>query len=86
MKHSSLTVFVVRMIVGCSIGLSTIPFWAIVVQYINSMVSINGNRGYLTYSSDYIFRAPLVYIVIVLCIHIVWGVTYLIYHQVKNKK
>ena len=46
-------------------GLSTLPFLSIIVQYIDSITGFSSGNGYHTNHMDYIFESPLVYMGVV---------------------
>ena len=52
-------------------GLSTLPFLSIIVQYIDSITGFSSGNGYHANHMDYIFESPLVYMGVVFCINIV---------------
>ena len=85
MKSSPLSIIAIKTILLSLFGLCTLPFLAIIVQYIDSVTGFSKGQGYHTESSAYIFETPLIFILVVLCINILLGVIYLIHVHVKEK-
>lgn len=81
---SSLKIIAIRTILKSIFGLCTLPFLAVVVQYIDSVTGFSKGQGYYTDSSTYIFASPLIYILIILCVNILVSVVYLIYAHVRE--
>ena len=77
MRNSPYCVIAVKTIILSIFGLSTLPFWAVVVQF---------GQGYHSASQRYIFESPLIYILVVLCINVVAGIAFLAYAHYKEKK
>lgn len=86
MKDFSLKIFAIKTIIFSIFGLSTLPFFSIIVQYIDSITGFSSGRGYHTNNMDYIFESPLVYIGVILCINIILSIIYLIYSFLKANK
>lgn len=86
MKDSPLKVLAFKTIILSILGLNTLPFLSIIVQYIDSVTGFSLGNGYYTNNIDYIFKSPLVYIGVVLCINIVLAMIYLIYCYIKEKR
>ncbi len=86
MKTSSLRIFVIKMIILSTLGLCTLPFLSIIVQYIDSVTGFSKGQGYHTESSAYIFEFPLIFIFVILCINILLGVLYLVYGYIREKR
>lgn len=78
MKDSPLKVLAFKTIILSILGLNTLPFLSIIVQYIDSVTGFSLESGYHTNNIDYIFESPLVYIGVVLCINIVLAMIYLL--------
>lgn len=85
MKDSKFSYLAIKTIIFSVFGLSTLPFLAVVLQYIDSVTGFSGGNGSHTDSSVYLAHAPLIYIKIVLYLNIVGGIAYLIYARLKNK-
>ena len=86
MKDSPLKVLAFKTIILSVLGLSTLPFLSIIVQYIDSVTGFSLGSGYHTNNIYYIFKSPLVYIGVVLCINIVLAMIYLIHCYLKEKQ
>lgn len=86
MKDSPLKVLAFKTIILSILGLSTLPFLSIIVQYIDSVTGFSLGSGYHADNIDYIFESPLVYIGVVFCINIVLAMIYLIYCYLKEKQ
>lgn len=86
MKDSPLNILAIKTILLSIFGLSVLPFLSVIVQYIDSIINFSSGRGYYANSNEYIFRSPLVYIGIVLCINIILGISYLVYNALKKKR
>ena len=86
MKDSPLKVLAFKTIFLSILGLNTLPFLSIIVQYIDSVTGFSLGSGYHTNNIDYIFKSPLVYIGVVLCINIVLAMIYLIHCYLKKKR
>ena len=86
MKDSPLKVLAFKTIILSILGLSTLPFLSIIVQYIDSVTGFSLGNGYHTNNIDYIFESPMVYIGVVLCINIVLAMIYLIHCYIKEKQ
>lgn len=86
MKYSPLSIIAIKMIIFSISGLCTLPFLAIIAQYIDSVTGFSKGQGYHTESSVYIFETPLVYILLILCINIILGIVFLIYGYIKEKR
>lgn len=85
MKDSPLNILAIKTILLSIFGLSVLPFLSVIIQYIDSITNFSSGRGYYANSSEYIFKSPLVYIGIVLCINIILGFSYLAYNALKKK-
>lgn len=85
MKDFKFSYLAMKTIILSVFGLSTLPFLAVVLQYMDSVTGFSGGNGYHADSSIYLTHAPLIYMKIVLCLNIVGGITYLIYARIKNK-
>lgn len=85
MKDSRFSYLAIKTIIFSVFGLSTLPYLAVVLQYIDSVTGFSGGNGYHADSSVYLAHAPLIYIKIVLYLNIVGGIVYLIYARLKNK-
>lgn len=85
MKSSEFNVIAVKTIIKSIVGLCTMPFLAVVMQYIDSVTGFSTGQGYHTDSNRYIFENPLVYIFAVLCINILCSSLYLIYSCFQGK-
>jgi len=81
MRNSPYCVIAVKTIILSIFGLSTLPFWAVVVQFIDSVTGFSSGQGYHSASQRYIFESPLIYILVVLCINVVAGM-----HIIKKRK
>jgi len=86
MRNSPYCVIAVKTIILSIFGLSTLPFWAVVVQFIDSVTGFSSGQGYHSASQRYIFESPLIYILVVLCINVVAGIAFLAYAHYKEKK
>ena len=86
MRNSPYCVIAVKTIILSIFGLSTLPFWAVVVQCIDSVTGFSSGQGYRSESQRYIFESPLIYILVVLCINVVAGIAFLAYAHYKEKK
>lgn len=86
MRNSPFCVIAVKTIILSIFGLSTLPFWAVVVQCIDSVTGFSSGQGYRSESQRYIFESPLIYILVVLCINIIVGIGYLACVHYKEKK
>lgn len=87
MKDSSMSILATKTILLSIFGLSIVPFLAIILQYIDSIIGFSNSNGYYTNSNVYISKGPLIYIVIVLWINIIWGIFYLVYYcSIKRKR
>ncbi len=86
MKDSPLKVLAFKTIILSILGLSTLPFLSIIVQYIDSVTGFSLGSGYHADNIDYIFESPLVYIGVVFCINIVLAMIYLIHCYLKEKQ
>ena len=85
-KNNEYVVFCIKMIVLSVFGLSTLPFLAGVVKYLDSVVGIDSSSGYYTDATEYIFRSPLIYMLVVLCANIIVAGGALILINLKKKK
>lgn len=85
MKDSKFSYLAIKTIIFSVFGLSTLPYLAVVLQYIDSVTGFSQGNGYYSDSSVYLAHAPLIYIKIVLYLNIVGGIAYLIYARLKNK-
>ena len=85
MRNSPYCVIAVKTIILSIFGLSTLPFWAVVVQFIDSVTGFSSGQGYHSASRRYIFESPLIYILVVLCINVVTGIAFLAYTCYKEK-
>ncbi len=86
MNKSSLNLFAVKTIVLSVFGLSTLPFLAMIVGYIDSVTGFIAGRGYYSDSTMYMFKSPLIYIGIILCVNIIFSVAVLLYNHFKKKR
>ena len=82
---SSLKIIAIRTIIKSVFGLCTLSLLAVIVQYIDSVTGFSRGQGYYTDSSTYIFSAPLIYILMILCINILLSVVYLILEYVRER-
>lgn len=82
---SSLKIIAIRTIIKSVFGICTLPLLAVIVQYIDSVTGFSRGQGYYTDSSTYIFFAPLIYILMILCINILLSVVYLILEYVRER-
>lgn len=85
MNKSSLNLFAIKTIVLSVFGISTLPFLALIAGYIDSITGFVAGRGYYTDSTTYIFKSPLIYLLIIFCVNIVLGTLFLIYNIFKKK-
>ena len=85
MKDSPLNILAIKTILLSIFGLSVLPFLSVIIQYIDSITNFSSGSGYYANSGEYIFKSPLVYIGIVLCINIILGFSYLAYNALKKK-
>lgn len=86
MKASTLSIIAIKTILLSVFGLCTLPFLAVIAQYIDSVTGFSKGQGYHIESSTYIFESPLIYILIILCINILLGIIFLIYVHIKEKR
>lgn len=86
MKDSPLNILAIKTILLSVFGLSTLPFLAVIIQYIDSIIHFSSGNGYYTNSNAYIFKSPLVYMGVVLCINIILGVLCLAYQGLKKRE
>ncbi len=86
MNKFSLNLFAVKTIMLSVFGLSMLPFLAIIVGYIDSVTGFIAGRGYYSDSTMYMFKSPLIYIGIILCINIIFSVAVLLYNHFKKRK
>lgn len=86
MRNSPFCLIAVKTIILSAFGLSTLPFWAVVVQYIDSVTGFSPGQGYYSDSQRYIFESPLIYILVVLCINVLAGIVFLVYAHYQEKK
>lgn len=82
---SSLKIIAIKTIIKSVFGLCTLPLLAVIVQYIDSVTGVSRGQGYYSNSSTYIFSAPLIYILMILCINILLSVVYLILEYVRER-
>lgn len=82
---SSLKIIAIKTIIKSIFGLCTLPLLAVIVQYIDSVTGFSRGQGYYSNSSTYIFSAPLIYILMILCINILLSVVYLILEYVRER-
>lgn len=82
---SSLKIISIKTIIKSIFGLCTLPLLAVIVQYIDSVTGFSRGQGYYSNSSTYIFSAPLIYILMILCINILLSVVYLILEYVRER-
>ncbi len=82
---SSLKIIAIKTIIKSVFGLCTLPLLAVIVQYIDSVTGFSRGQGYYSNSSTYIFSAPLIYILMILCINILLSVVYLILEYVRER-
>lgn len=73
MKDKDYVLFCIKTIMLSVFGLSTIPFLACIVQYLNGCTY----DGCFTYPSYYVLKSPFIQIVIVLCLNIIIASIYL---------
>lgn len=86
MNKFSLNLFAVKTIMLSVFGLSMLPFLAIIVGYIDSVTGFIAGHGYYSDSTMYIFKSPLIYIGIILCVNIIFSVAVLLYNHFKKRK
>ena len=67
-------------------GLCCTPFLASVFKYMDAVAGVNSNRGVHTNYIDYIWEAPINYIVGILIVNIVVSVVFLIWSRKKDKE
>ena len=67
-------------------GLCCTPFLASVFKYMDAVAGVNSNRGVHTNYIDYIWEAPVNYIVGILIVNIVVSVVFLIWSRKKDKE
>lgn len=82
---SSLKIIAIKTIIKSVFGLCTLPLLAVIVQYIDSVTGVSRGQGYYSNSSTCIFSAPLIYILMILCINILLSVVYLILEYVRER-
>ena len=86
MKDHSWKVVAVVVILCSVSGLAALPFLAAIVQYLDCVTGFLSGAGYLTNYRDYLFRAPLVYIGIVLWVFLILAAGYLIWSHQRDRK
>lgn len=86
MKNSFYNNIAITTLILSIFGLSTIPFLAVILQYIDSITGFSPGRGYYSESYRYIFKSPLIYILITFCIYIIISITFLIISKKNSKK
>lgn len=86
MNRSPWTLFSFKLILLSIFGLSALPFLSVVVQYLDTIVNVNGSPGYHTSSSDYLLEWPLLPLVVILGLNLILGILLLAYHQYKEKQ
>lgn len=67
-------------------GLCCTPFLASVFKYMDAVAGVNSNRGVHTNYMDYIWEAPINYIVGILIVNIVVSVVFLLWSRKKDKE
>ena len=82
---SFLKIIAIKTIIKSVFGLCTLPLLAVIVQYIDSVTGVSRGQGYYSNSSTCIFSAPLIYILMILCINILLSVVYLILEYVRER-
>lgn len=82
MKDKDYVLFCIKTIVLSVFGLSTVPFLARIIQYLDCITY----NSYHTYPSDYISETPLIQIVIVLCLFIIIASIYLFKNSKKKEQ
>lgn len=86
MKDKDYVLFCIKTIVLSVFGLSTVPFLACIVQYLDARVGINATNGYYSNHINYISESPLIQIVIVLCLNIIIASIYLFKNSKKKEQ
>ena len=83
---TSCKLIAVKNIILSIFGLCCTPFLASVCKYMDAMAGVNSNRGVHTNYIDYIWEAPVNYIVGILIVNIVVSVVFLIWSRKKDKE
>ena len=83
---TSCKLIAVKNIILSIFGLCCTPFLASVYKYMDAMAGVNSNRGVHTNYIDYIWEAPVNYIVGILIVNIVVSVVFLIWSRKKDKE
>ena len=76
----------VKTIILSIFGLCCTPFLASVFKYMDAVAGVNSNRGVHTNYMDYIWEAPINYIVGILIVNIVVSVVFLLWSRKKDKE
>ena len=83
---TSCKLIAVKTIILSIFGLCCTPFLASVYKYMDAMAGVNSNRGVHTNYIDYIWEAPINYIVGILIVNIVVSVVFLLWSRKKDKE
>ena len=83
---TSCKLIAVKTIILSIFGLCCTPFLASVYKYMDAMAGVNSNRGVHTNYMDYIWEAPINYIVGILIVNIVVSVVFLLWSRKKDKE
>ena len=83
---TSCKLIAVKTIILSIFGLCCTPFLASVFKYMDAVAGVNSNRGVHTNYMDYIWEAPINYIVGILIVNIVVSVVFLLWSRKKDKE
>ena len=83
---TSCKLIAVKTIIPSIFGLCCTPFLASVFKYMDAVAGVNSNRGVHTNYMDYIWEAPINYIVGILIVNIVVSVVFLLWSRKKDKE
>lgn len=67
-------------------GIFSLPFLAVIVQYIDSVTAFSSGRGYLSDYTEYIFQFPLVFLLVLFLAYLAVGVVILYRNRAKKDK
>ena len=82
---TSCKLIAVKTIILSIFGLCCTPFLASVFKYMDAVAGVNSNRGVHTNYIDYIWEAPVNYIVGILIVNIIVSIAFLVlYCKKKN--
>ena len=86
MKDSSMKVLMIKIVFFCVFGLCSLPFLAVIAQYLDMNTGFSQGRGFHTNSLQYVMERPLIYMLIFFVVCIILGVVYCLRCLALRKK